>query len=417
MTVMLTPIKIAFNSLRTNKVRTALTILGIVIGISAVIIVMSAGQGIKGLVLSEVEGFGTDYIDIEIKVSNTKHTSMENAISMGQGITITTLKLDDAKAIEKLPNIETTYSGILGQEIVSYAGETKQAMLFGTSATFIDIDISEVEEGRFYTEDEDNNLAQVAVLGAQIKEDLFGDSDAIGKSIKIDKIKFKVIGVIEEQGAGTFFDRDILVFIPIQTLQKKILGVDHITFMLAKVYDSSMAEQTAEEIRTMLRQRHNISGNDTTKDDFAVITMEEAFDMLDTIFGALTILLIAIAGISLIVGGVGIMNIMYVSVAERTYEIGLRKSVGATKFSILMQFLWEAVAVTFVGAIVGIIFGVLVSFVVYLGATSQGFNWRFTIMPSSLLLACGVAVALGLIFGVWPARKAANLDPVEALRK
>ncbi|RJR31661.1 FtsX-like permease family protein [Candidatus Parcubacteria bacterium] len=410
-------LKISLDALKKNKIRSFLTIFGIVIGISAVIIVMSAGKGLEGLVLSELEAFGTDFIEIEVKVPNTKHTSSENAVGMVQGITVTTLKFEDAEAIEKLPNVISSYSAILGQEIVSFEGENKQGMLFGSSASFIDLDPSEVGEGRFFSQDEESNLSQVAVLGSAIKGDLFGPGDAVGKSVKIGKLKFEVIGVMEEQGGGAFFDRDNLVFLPLSTLQKKIMGVDYVSFILAKVEDNSMAKATADEITMLLRDRHNISGNDKDKDDFAVITMQEALDMLDTVFGAITLLLIALAGISLIVGGVGIMNIMYVSVAERTYEIGLRKSVGASKQDILLQFLFEAVAVTFAGAVLGILIGILFSFLIYVGATSQGLNWRFIITPLSVVLACGFSVALGLIFGLWPAKRASELDPVEALRR
>ncbi|MBU1163940.1 ABC transporter permease [Patescibacteria group bacterium] len=415
---MLRAVKIATNALKVNKIRTSLTILGIVIGISAVIIVMSAGQGIKGLVLSEIEGFGTDLLEIEVKTPNTKQTSSENAMGMATGISITTLKIDDVVAASKLPNIKDYYYGVLGQEVVSYGSENKTTMIFGVSPSFEEMDISEVAEGRFYDMDDENNLNQVVVLGAEIKKDLFGDSDAIGRSVKIGKIKFKVIGVMKESGGGSmFFDRDGMAYVPVKTLQKKVMGIDHIVFAMLSVYDQSLNDATVDEITYLLRERHGIEGDNTDKDDFAVVSMEFALEMLDTVFGAITILLIALASISLIVGGVGIMNIMYVSVAERTYEIGLRKAVGASSNSIMMQFLWEAIVVTFVGAIVGVIIGILFSFLVYLGATSQGLDWRFVVTPGSLILASGFSVTLGLLFGVWPAKKAANLDPVDALRK
>jgi len=415
---MLRSVKIAINALRTNKIRTSLTILGIVIGISAVIIVMSAGQGIKGLVLAEIEGFGTDLIEIEIKTPNTKSTSSENAVGMVSGISITTLKIDDIVAASKLPNIKDYYYGLIGQEVVSYGGENKTSIIFGISPSFIEMDISEIETGRFYDMDAENNLSQVTVLGYELKKDLFGDSDALGKSVKIGKIKFKVIGVMKESGGGSmFFDRDGMAYVPVKTLQKKVMGVDHVTFSMLSVYDTSLNDQTVEEMTYLLRERHNIEGDNSDKDDFVVVSMEFALEMMDVIFNAITILLIALASISLIVGGVGIMNIMYVSVAERTYEIGLRKSVGATSKSILMQFLWEAIVVTFAGAFVGIIIGILFSFLVYIGATSQGLNWQFIVTPGSLILASGFSITLGLLFGVWPAKKAASLDPVEALRK
>jgi len=416
--LILRPVKIAINALRTNRIRTSLTVLGIVIGISAVIIVMSAGQGIKGLVMSEIEGFGSDLIEIEIKTPNTKQTSSENAMGMATGISITTLKIDDIVAASKLPNIKDYYYGVLGQEVVSYESENKTSMIFGISPSFVEMDISEVEIGRFYSIDEENNLSQVVVLGYDLKNELFGDSDVLGKSVKIGRIKFRVIGVMAESGGGSmFFDRDAMAYVPVRTLQRKVMGIDHVTFSMLSVYDTNLNDATVDEITYLLRERHNIEGDNTDKDDFAVVSMEFALEMMDTIFGAITILLIALASISLIVGGVGIMNIMYVSVAERTYEIGLRKSVGASSNSIMMQFLWEAIVVTFLGAIVGVIIGILFSFLVYIGAKSQGLEWRFVVTPGSLMLASGFSITLGILFGVWPAKKAAKLDPVEALRK
>lgn len=406
--------KIAIHSLRKNLTRTMLTVLGIVIGISSVITVMSAGQGIKGLVLEEVESFGPDLIEIEIKVPSTSKTSAENAVGIATGIEITTLKISDKEAVQNLPNVKNTYAGTIGQEIVSYRGENEQVMLFGTSASFIDIDSIEIEEGRFYTDEEDKSLANVALLGAKVKESLFGQSDYLGKLIQIGKQKFKVIGLMEERGATFGFDMDNMIYVPIRTLQKKIMGINHITFMMAQVENNKIIEQTADEITELIRDRHDITNPD--KDDFHATSMAEAIEILDQVFWAITVLLIAVASVSLIVGGVGIMNIMYVSVMERTYEIGLRKSVGASRSDILTQFLWEAVVVTFLGAIIGIITGILLSAIISLAARSQGLNLKFIILPSSLFLASGVSIAIGLIFGIFPALAAAKMDPIKALR-
>jgi putative ABC transport system permease protein len=412
---MITSFKIALNALHKNKVRTALTVLGIVIGIAAVIIVMSAGQSVKAFLIEQVETFGSDFIEVEIKVPNTSKNSIDNAMGIAMGVNVTTLKLADAKAIMKLPNVQNSYSGVMGQQIVSYQNQKKQIFLFGTTASFIDIDASEVQQGRFYTEEEDRNLANVAVLGPTVKEKLFGESDALGKLVSIGRQKFKVIGIMKERGGSFGFDMDNMIFLPIRTLQKKVMGIDHISFIFVQVYDNIISEQTADEITTLMRYRHNIT--DPNKDDFAVTTMAEAMEMLDTILGAITLLLIALAGISLIVGGVGIMNIMYVSVSERTYEIGLRKAVGAKQESILWQFLWEAVVVTFVGAAVGMCFGILIVLTISVVANHLGFSWPFIITIQSIVTAVGFTAAVGLLFGIWPAREAANLDPVAALRR
>lgn len=407
-------LKIALMALKKNRVRTALTVLGIVIGISAVITVMSAGQGLKSYVVSYIETFGTDTIEVEVKVPSTSQTSTENAAGMATGIEITTLKLSDQEAINKLSNVKNSYAGVMGQQLVSYGGENKQILLFGTSPSAVEIDKTKVAEGRFFTTEEDDGLANVAVIGPTIKEKIFGGGDFLDKWIKIGHQKFKVVGMLESRGATMGFDMDNMIYVPIQTLQKKIMGIDHVMFIMVQVYDTAIVDQTVQEITELVRERHDIT--DPDKDDFAAISMVEALKIMDSVFWAISLLLVAIAGVSLIVGGVGIMNIMYVSVMERTYEIGLRKAVGASNQSIMLQFLWEAIVVTLLGALLGVVFGISLSWLVSVVANSQGFPWRFVILPSSLFLACGVAIGIGLIFGVFPARTAAKMDPVTALR-
>jgi len=415
-TIKFVPLQIAVHALRRNKVRTLLTVLGIVIGIMAVITVMSAGKGLEAFVVEQIETFGTDVIQVEVKVPNTGKTSTANAIGIAQGIQITTLTLADAEALKKIPNIKDNYASVLGQEIVSFSGEKKQIMLWGASASFIDIDASTVSVGRFFSDDEDKSLVNVAVLGNTVKEELFGDEEALGQLIKVGRQKFKVIGVMAPRGSIAFFDLDNFIYVPVRTIQKKLMGIDHVVAITNQVYSQELADQTAAEITALLRERHDLASNNPDKDDFSVTTMAEALEIYATIFGAISLLLSAIAGISLVVGGVGIMNIMYVSVAERTYEIGLRKSVGAAKNNILWQFLWEAIVITFLGAILGFVLGVVLSLLLSLVATGLGFGWPLVISPSSIILAIGVSLAIGLGFGVFPALAAARLDPVTALR-
>jgi len=411
------PFKIAFLALAKNKARTFLTVLGIVIGIMSVITVMSAGNGLEAYMVDQIKTFGTDIIQTEIKIPNTSHVSTENISGMAQGIQVTTMTIQDSEEIKKLPNVKDAYSNIIGQELVSYQSENRQVLLWGVESSFIYIDASEVEEGRFFTEEEDKGLGQVAVIGRTVEEKLFGDDSALGKYIKISKLKFQVIGIMEERGSISFFDMDNLIYIPVRTLQRKIMGINHVMAITTQVEDNSIADETKEEIIFLLRQRHDLDSGDPDKDDFAVMTMAEAMDMYDTIFGVLNLLLMAIAGISLVVGGVGIMNIMYVSVAERTYEIGLRKSVGATYGNILWQFLWESLVITFFGAIIGFLLGTGLAFLIAVGATSQGIGWKFVVSVESVIWAISVSLAIGLIFGVFPAQAAAKLDPVEALNK
>lgn len=410
-----TPLQIAYLSLRANKLRSFLTILGIVIGISSVIMVLSAGEAIKGFVNGEIQSFGSNIIQVEIKVPSTEHTSTENAAGLAMGVSITTLKHKDTEDIMKLPNIDKAYSGLMGQALAVRRSENRTVNLFGVTPAFIDIDSAEIAQGRFFSEEENKNLARVIVLGHDVKEDLFGDNEAVGRTIKLGRQEYKVIGVLEEKGAAFFFNWDDIVYLPLRTLQKRIMGVDYITYLLATMKDPRRDQETKAAMEDILRRNHNIT--DPKKDDFTVTTQAEMQDMLGAIMGGIQILLIVIASISLIVGGVGIMNIMYVSVAERTFEIGLRKSLGATKKNIMWQFLWEAIFITFFGGIIGMFMGVFLSWLVSFLAQNYGYDFHFIIPWWLVVFAVGFTLLIGIAFGIYPARKAAALDPIEALRR
>jgi len=407
-------IKISSKVFETHRSRTMLSVLGIIIGITSVIMIINAGQGLKKFIMDQVEVFGTDYIEVEVKVPSTKQTSTDNASGMAQGVSITTLKHEEALEIKEHPNISQVYSGVLGQQLVSYQNENQVGLLWGVSSGFFEIDKTEIEQGRSFSEDEDDSLSQVVVLGYKIKADLFGEENALGKKIKIGNSKFKVIGVREEIGGGSFIDMDEMILIPLKTLQKKVMGIDHVSFIFASVINTKIADQTAADITEIMRQAHNIT--DPNKDDFAVVTSEQAMEMLGTILNGITLFLVAIAAISLIVGGVGIMNIMYVSVLERTYEIGLRKAVGATRIDILSQFLGEALLITFAGGLIGVVLGIGLSWLSSILAQSQGIMFQFVVSVPGIVTACLFMVLVGLLFGIYPAKKAAGLDPVEALR-
>jgi len=420
-------LQIAFRAMRANKVRTGLTVLGMVIGIASVIIVFSAGEGINSLILGQIESFGgSDMVETEIKVPSAKKgaaSETQAGMSLAMGVQVTTLTLDDMEDVDRLPNVKKSYAGIMGQEQVSYGNELRKAFLFGASASFIEIDQSEIDYGRFYTEAEDKSLAQVTVLGYKIKEKLFGDSDPIGKSIKIRKKKYRVIGVLKERGAIMTIDFDDFVYVPIRTMQKRIMGIDHVTFMMHQIKNTELLEDTQEEMRYILRENHNLPHPEgptnwmgAGKDDFRVVSMTESMEIMETVTGAITLLLLAIVAISLIVGGVGILNIMYVVVSERTAEIGLRKAVGARYRDIMLQFLFEAILITIAGGIVGVVFGAAISFLISWGANYYGLDWRFVIPVRAFVVALGFSAFFGIVFGVYPARKAARMEPVEALR-
>lgn len=411
---MLNGLKTAINSLKRNKARTALTVFGITIGIGVVIVVLSAGNGVKGLILSEVDSFGSNWINIEVKVPSTDQISSENASSQARGVVITTLTLEDKEAIEELDNIAIAYAGLTSQIVLSNNNETEQPLIFGVTPEYVEIDQGEVADGRFFTPSEAESAANVIVLGAGVKDTLFGNDIAVGQKIDAGGKRFEVVGVMEERGSTGFFNYDEIVYIPTQTVQRKIMGVDHVQFMVAQLYNNDIANVTAAEITGLLRDRHDI--DDPSDDDFAVTTQAESIELIDTIFFGITALLVVLAAISLVVGGVGIMNVMYVSVVERTFEIGLRKAVGATEASIQRQFLIEAVLLTLLGGIIGIVGGIGISFIAALGAQSQGLNWQFEISIPSIIIGTIFSLSVGIVFGYFPAKRAAGLDPITALR-
>ncbi|MFH1457525.1 MAG: ABC transporter permease [Patescibacteria group bacterium] len=402
------PLKIAYRAVRLHKIRSALTVLGLLIGITAIILVMNMGQGFSNYLNSQMEMFGTDYLDIEPRVPKDARVSQMNSNS------ITTLKIEDAEAVAKHPNIRDYYVMQMGQAVATYKDQDKATMLFGLSASGFDLYKPKVEFGRPFTDEEDKALSRVVVLGKDIKNDLFGDDDSIGKSLRIGKYNFRVVGVMEEQGQMGPMKMDEMIMIPVRTLQKLIMGADHIQAIMAYLKDSGQAEATAADVKEIIADAHEIT--DPNKYDFDVMTTDQVMAIMDQITGAVNLLLIALAGISLVVGGVGIMNIMYVSVSERTYEIGLRKAIGATNSNILWQFLWEAVFLTFIGGLFGVILGTLMTFASMAVANYMGFDFGNIIKIEGIVLGVVFSVIVGLIFGIYPARKASQMEPVDALR-
>ncbi|MFH1291695.1 MAG: ABC transporter permease [bacterium] len=406
---------IAVKSLKSKPARTVLTILGISIGIAIVIVIMSSGRGLNKFLTSQLEIYGSDSVWIEIKVPSTKKTSSENAMGQASGISITTMNDKDIEAIGRHENINDVYGWVMGQEVVSYQGLSRRTQILGNGHSMPNVERFDIAKGRFYSQEEENSLANVVVLGKTVQEKMFGDDDPIGKTIYIKRKPFKVIGLAKERGSAFFMDMDDQIYMPAKTLQKRILGVDHVVAMVGKIKDMKKMDQTVADIEYIMRENHKIT--DPKKDDFAVSTMEEARGMLTTVLDGLTFLLVALVCISLIVGGVGIMNIMYVSVSERTFEIGLRKALGARGKDIMSQFLFESVMLTMAGGIIGIILGAFLSFIVYLLAVYYKLAWVYSIPIYSVVISVIFSMAVGLFFGLYPARKAASLDPIEALRK
>lgn len=414
---MYTAFKQSIKALRSNPGRTGLTMLGIIIGIGTVILVLSAGAGFRSLIDAQVATMGSNTLFIQTKIppttKNRAASNSDNQVSAAfTGITISSFKQRDLDDVKKLPNVVDNYGIVTGLALATYRDNKKSSIYYGASASRFNIDKTELAKGRFYTQAEDLGGAAVAVLGSSIAEDLFGQDEPVGKLFRLGNLNFQVIGVYKVQGALS--ETDNIVFIPLNTAQKKMLGIDYMSVGIVQLEDINKAEATAEQIKSLMRRNHNIT--DPDKDDFSVQTQAQALETFNTIFSGITYLLIAIAAISLIVGGVGIMNIMYVVVTERTSEIGLKKALGAREGDILREFLTEAVLVTVFGGVIGIAFGAFLGWVVSIIATSANLTWAFSVPVYAIVLAFSVSATIGIFFGVFPARSAAKLDPIEALR-
>lgn len=413
---LLLSLKFALKSLTANFGRTLLTLSGIIIGTIVIIMVVILGDVVEGYVLGQVNTFGSDIIQVEIKIPSASKNSTQNATSLASGVQITTLRQDDGEAIAKLPNASHWYAGILGQELVNYQEINKRIMLFGASADVPAVDKNlKLMDGSFYTDSQERGLAQVVVLGSGVKKSLFGDTDAIGKTIKMKGQTYRVVGVLAERGSTGFVSFDDFIYVPLSTLQKKILGVDYVSFITVKVRDEARSAQTAQDIEALLRDRHDI--RKVGQDDFAVTTIKEAQETVQTVFGAIQVLLLALASISLVVGGVGIMNVMFVAVTERTGEIGLRKAIGARSKDILWQFLVEALIVALAGGIIGIAVAEILLFGIFALLQAFGFAFAFQFSLQTVFLAMAFSMSAGLIFGVYPAWKASQISPIQAIRQ
>jgi len=408
-------IKLALGNIRSNVGRTVLSLLGIIIGVISVILVLALGAGVKEYVVGQIESFGSNIIEVEPKVPKVSKNSSEN-ITGQFGKQITTFKLDDAEAVAKISNLGLWYGGVMNQQVASFENKNKQSNIMGMTASVFEADEkTQVISGEPFTEDDDLGLKQVAVLGSGIKKDFFGDADAVGQSIKIKGQRFQVKGILKERGSSSFFDFDNTIYLPIKTLQKKLLGTDYIQFAVFKIKDMNKLELTILEATDVMRAQHSIKKAED--EDFAVNSIAEVKDILDKVFNVVNYLLLALTSISLIVGGVGIMNVMYVAVTERTFEIGLRKSIGAKKSDILKQFLFEAVFLTVLGGIIGVASGFFLSGFFEKLASDFGYALKFPVTLWSVIIGFGFSALTGLIFGIYPAKKASNLSPMEALRK
>jgi putative ABC transport system permease protein len=398
-------IKIAVNALQRNKFRAFLTMLGIIIGIASVIAVLSIGQGSKKSIQDQVSSMGSNLVIIFPGAQSRGGVQMGFSNSQ-------TLTLDDIQAIsEQCSSISMVTPEVRRSGQVVYANENAPTTIYGGNTQYLDIKKIKVVSGRMFTDREIKSSSKVCLIGHTVIKNIFGDNtDPVGSTIRFSNIPFKIIGVLEEKGQNTFgMDQDDLLIAPYTTVQKRILAITHVQTILASAVTEGQSQQAVNEIESVLRTKHRLKESDDN--DFQVRTQEELVKTFSSISDILTMLLGVIAVISLLIGGIGIMNIMYVSVTERTREIGLRMSVGGRSIDILMQFLTESILISMIGGVIGILLGIGASRLV-----TSIMRWPVIVMPQSVILAFVVCTVIGVFFGWYPARKAANLDPIDALR-
>jgi len=397
----------ALESVSSNKMRSGLTIIGIVIGVAAVIAIISLGRGAEGTIIGSIQGIGTNLIFVfrggSEEVLNPKPLTLGDAAAMSD--------------IFQAPSVAGVAPILQGDVKVSMGGESTNTRIVGVTPDYGMVRNSKMAEGEFINEEHVLGQASVVLLGTEVAQDLFDRKEGlVGETIRIDGRPFRVIGVLESKGGSSFGNEDDQVMVPLSTAQTRLLRrspSDRVDTIIVQAFDSKAVPQASEEISFILRTRHR---TDIGADDFSILTQQDFLDTAQTITGVLTIFLGGIAAISLLVGGIGIMNIMLVSVTERTREIGLRKALGARRIDILFQFLTESALLSMIGGIIGIGLGALISLTVGRIAAASDTPLTPSIGLDTVLLATLFSAAVGLFFGLYPANRASSLEPVEALR-
>jgi putative ABC transport system permease protein len=398
-------LKIAINALLRNKLRAFLTMLGIIIGVASVIAMLGIGEGSKISIQQQIAGMGLNLVTV------VPGSQQRGGVQFGAS-TMQSLKETDVDAIlSDCPAVLAATPEVRGNGQVVYSALNWPTSVYGENESYLQIRERSVVSGRMFTDRELSGAAKVCLMGQTVVQNLFGPgADPVGQVIRFKKVPFKVIGVLAPKGLNTFGqDQDDLILAPFTTVQKRVLAITWIQSIYTSAVDAKSTDLAAKQIEETLRRHHKIKATD--QNDFTIRNQTELLSTFSSVSNILTILLGAIAGISLLVGGIGIMNIMYVSVTERTREIGLRMAIGGKGFDILMQFLTESILISITGGVIGIIVGIAASKII--GTTM---SWPVVVLPGSEILSFAVCTVIGVFFGWYPARKASNLDPIDALR-
>lgn len=392
----------AWASLIANKMRSILTMLGIIIGVAAVIALVSIGNGVKQDIQNSISSLGSNLLMVMPGAPRTP------GVRPSQG-SMKSLKVSDYQAISKLDGVKAASPYTANSYVTIYQSKNWTTTVSGISSNFQDVNNWTMAEGRFISSKNVENRERVAVVGQTVVKNLFAGEDPVGKEIRVKNIPFRVIGVLNSKGNGTMGnDQDDVIFIPYTTAMERVEGVDYLRMVYVVASDDNGIDRLQSDIENLLRVRHSIK--DTNLDDFNIQNMKSIMETMEQTTGTLTLFLGAVAAISLVVGGIGIMNIMLVSVTERTREIGIRKALGATYFVIVTQFLIEAVVISLMGGLIGIALGIGASKLIGLAS-----GMSTVISVPTIVLSFAFSMAIGLVFGIYPARKAAKLNPIDAL--
>lgn len=399
----------AIEGVSVHKSRSALTVLGVVIGITAIMVVLSVGSGAEQLIVGEIQSFGPRNIFL------LPGQQPSGPVDAGGTLSNDSLTLRDYEDLQNLPHVESVVPYVFTNVTSSFESETYNGIIMGSTDEMFDVFGLSVEEGRIFDSVDVSSRAAVAVIGKDVQEELFGFENPIGEKIKVKDIPLTIVGILEKKGQGSFISFDSSILSPYTTVQQSIMGIRYFQRMTIEADSVSAVAGLVQDVEMLMRDNHNI--DDPEKDDFFVQTQDDLVESVTMITDIVTSLLFLVAAISLLVGGVGIMNVMFVSVTERTREIGLRKAMGATRDDILYQFLYEALLLTGGGGVVGVGLGAAISLLSSIALKAfAGISFPFIFSISGAVLGVGISMIIGLFFGVFPARQAASKSPIEAIK-